>query len=142
MGYLYWSSKYLDTVDTELALIGNLQRITNTPPEISSATASSVSNCRRKTQISIPRGKQEPSFSFCHKRFKELIKMISEEKRLFFCSNIHTDPENFRPILDSGYLVTKDADGSAKKLAIIRTGCQKTNSISASEPLADPSIEY
>ena len=37
--------------------------------------------------------------------------------------------------------MTKDADGAAKNLAIIRPGRYFKNSIYASEPLADPYIE-
>ena len=122
----------MDTVEIELALIDHLRRLTNTLPVISRESARSVSNRRLQTQMNFTRQKQEPSISFSHKRFRELIKMLLEKNKLFVCKNIHPDPENFRPILYSGYLVTKDADRAAKKMAIIRPGRQKTKSISAS----------
>ena len=76
-GSLYWFSKYLDALDTELALIDHLRRLTNTLPVISRESTRSVSKRRLQTQMNFTRQKQEPSISFSHKRFRELIKMQS-----------------------------------------------------------------
>ena len=83
VGSLYWYSKYLETVDTELALIEHLCRLTNNPPAMSITSVSSVYNRRRKTKIPLPRGKEDPPLSFSI-NISERTSQISMKKGKYF----------------------------------------------------------
>ena len=71
----------------------------------------------------------EPTFSLSQNLFREHIKTISKYKKCFICGNIHPEPGNCYTILEIGYLMTKDEEGAAKKLASIPIGRQISSAI-------------
>ena len=63
---LYWSSKDLGTIYTELALIYQHQGLVNIPPVTARMDIISVSGCRWRTPMPQLREKQEPYLSLSH----------------------------------------------------------------------------
>ena len=81
----------------------------NTQPEMNDDTIISIFERRGQKPTPMKRGKQYTSLFLLQKIFQEHINNIYEEKKEFVCRNRQPNPGKFRPILESGYLMIKDA---------------------------------
>ena len=107
VGFIAWSSKKLDIIEIELILIYQRRDIFKSLAPIR-LTVSSVSKFRRKTPTPTQRTPIKPPFLIYHNLFWGRIKTLLEDKKCCVFSNRHPKPGKYIPILESGYLITKD----------------------------------
>ena len=99
------------------------------PPSPTISSIISISYHMHTNLTLPPRGQTYHSFSLSHKLFWEHIKMILDKVKCLISGNRHPDPGNFRPILESGYLMIKYREGEENKVDIITTGHNKAVSV-------------
>ena len=107
---------------------------------MSITSVSFVYNRRRKTKIPLPRGKQDPPFSFSHKHFREDITNLYEERKIFSSGTYILTLETSAPSWISATWRQRTQMG-LPRICPSSTQDTRKKSISDSEPLANPSTE-
>ena len=101
---------------------------------LTSASVRSVFDHRWQTPTPPLRNPFNPLSYLSHKLFWERIKTLLGDIKFFVWGNIHSDPGNSRPILDSSYLHNKSKEGEENKLSRIPTGHHKFIDVTSTPP--------
>ena len=116
------------SIDMKLTQIDQCRGVVKLPAPIG-AEVISIFKRIQKTHTPIQRTQMELTFSFPHKLLQDNTKTLWKYKKCIVCGNRLPNPGNFRPILEAGYLITKYAEGEAKKVVSIPNGQQRSRYI-------------